>query len=399
MRKIVYLPTFLPRSEQRNLAANMKNFNFNSADAFSYSIFCGLSDVVGSEMECINIPPLGAYPRFNRKSCYKGSVEEDNGIVVKSIGYSTLYVYQYISIYKNVLKALRKEQYTEPIDMVVYSINIPVLKAAIKYRRDYSPQSKIIMIVPDLIEYSLEESVASKIKTAIIGDMNQLYREVDGFVFLTEAMNERVKTKHPYCVVEGIYNSKEVRKVVKPNDGLKRIFYSGMLYEKFGVKTLVDAFLRTTDKKYRLQLCGVGELEAYIQEVAQKDTRIEYYGLVPREKALTMQSEASLLVNPRTPEGEFTKYSFPSKNIEYLASGTPALLYELDGIPSEYYQFCFHLSNKELGSDILFRRIDQILAMPEESLNEMAMKAGHFITDNKNSRTQATKIVTLIRSL
>ncbi len=399
MRKIVYLSTYLPRAEKESLAADMKNFNFNSADAFSYSIFCGLSDVVGPMLDCINIPPLGAFPRFNKATYYKGFVEEDNGVVVKSIGYSTLYVYQYISIYKNVLKTLRKEQYTEPIDIVVYSINIPVLKAAIKYRRDYSPHSKIIMIVPDLIEYSLEESLASQIKTAIIGDMNQLYREVDGFVFLTEAMKDRVKTKSPYCVVEGIYNSRENRVVVKPNDGLKRIFYSGMLYEKFGVKTLVEAFLKTTDTNFRLQLCGVGELEMYIKEIAQKDSRIEYYGLMPREKVLTMQSEASLLVNPRTAEGEFTKYSFPSKNIEYLASGTPVLLYELDGIPSEYYQYCYHLSNNELGSDLLSKKIIQILSMPEETLIDMAVKASHFIKNYKNSRTQATKIVDLILSL
>ena len=38
-------------------------------------------------------------------------------------------------------------------------------------------------------------------------------------------------------------------------------------------------------------------------------------------------------VNPRQNNEEFTKYSFPSKTMEYLASGVPVVAYKLDGIP------------------------------------------------------------------
>lgn len=377
----------------------MKNFNFNSADAFSYSILCGFSDVLGGAIDCINIAPLGAYPRYNEIAYYKGGVEKDEKVLVESVNYSTFYVYQYFSIYKNVLGALVRKGYNQPIDIIIYSINVPVLKAAIKYKNKYSPKSKIVLIVPDLLEYSLEETLASKIKTAIIGDMRKIYDEVDGFVFLTEAMNERVRTKHPYCIVEGIYNQKEDRTVDKPDDGLKRIFYSGMLYDKFGVKTLVDAFTMTTDNKYRLQLCGVGELEGYIKEAAQKDSRIKYLGLLSRERALQMQSEATLLVNPRTPEGEFTKYSFPSKNIEYLVSGTPVLLYELPGIPEEYYKYCYHLTADEMGAANLYNKIEEILHLSDDVIRIKAAEAVQFIKTQKNAKKQAEKIIKLTESL
>lgn len=399
MRKTLYISTFLPRDQKECLAKKMRNFNFNSADAFSYSIFTGLAEVKSENMQCVNVAPLGAYPRYNELMRYPGGEYRDNGVTVKSVGYSTFYVYQYYSVYRNVLKELKKNKGVEPVDIVIYSINVPVLKAAIKYRRKYSPKSKIILIVPDLLEFSFEESLASKIKTFIIGDMNRLYYEVDGFVFLTEAMNERVKTSHPYCVVEGIYNSHEDRTVEKPKDGLKRIFYSGMLYEKFGVKNLVDAFMRTTDDSYRLQICGVGELEEYIRNVSQSDRRIELYGLLPREKALVMQSEATLLVNPRTPEGEFTKYSFPSKNIEYLVSGTPVLLYELPGIPQEYYDYCYHLTADEMDTPSLYSKIEEILHYPNDELNQKAADAAHFIQTQKNAKRQAEKIVNLVESL
>lgn len=399
MSKYIYISSFLPRTQKKQLALEMRNFNFNSADAFSYSIFCGLSSILGTGMECLNIAPLGAYPRFNSKHKYSGGFEVDNGVKVNSVGYSTFYVYQYFSIYKNLFKNLRKLNYQEPITFIIYSINIPVLMATIRYRNKMSPESKIILIVPDLLEYSLEESLASKIKTAIIGDMRKFYEEVDGFVFLTEAMNERVRTRHPYCIVEGIYNQEEHRTVDKSNDGLKRIFYSGMLYEKFGVKTLVDAFMMTSDKDYRLQLCGVGDLEEYIKKAARKDSRIEYLGLLSRERALQMQSEATLLVNPRTPEGEFTKYSFPSKNIEYLASGTPVLLYELPGIPTEYYEYCYCLTAEETDVVSLYNKIEEVIHLPDEELRLKAAEAAQFVRTMKNARKQTEKIVELAESL
>lgn len=45
--------------------------------------------------------------------------------------------------------------------------------------------------------------------------------------------------------------------------------------------------------------------------------------MVPNSGVLKAQSESEILVNPRNDNNEFTKYSFPSKVIEYLGSGTP----------------------------------------------------------------------------
>ena len=394
---IVYLSSFIPRTEKEAIASQMKNFNFNSADAFSYSLFSGFKENLGHHFQCITIPPLGAYPRYNKRAFYHGGLFKEDSIRVNSVGYSTFYIYQYYSIYANTLKCIRKNISPQNKNvLVVYSINIPVIKAAIEYRRQNAPDTKIVLIIPDLLEDSLEKSLASEIKKAIIGDMDNIYKEMDGFVLLSEPMNERLHTQKPYCIVEGLYNSSELRKIEKPTDGLKRIFYSGMLYEKFGVKNLIDAFLEIKDSDVRLQICGCGELESYIREKADIDKRITFLGLVPRNEALRLQSMATLLVNPRTPEGDFTKYSFPSKNIEYLVSGTPTLIYELEGIPSEYYNYCYHLGKNELGIQALKSKIEDILKKDAIELDQMAKNAALFIKNNKNAKAQTKKIIDLI---
>ena len=59
-------------------------------------------------------------------------------------------------------------------------------------------------------------------------------------------------------------------------------------------------------------------------------------GQVSLNEARALQKTADVLVNPRLNEGEYTKYSFPSKTMEYLSTGRPVVCYKLDGIPDEY---------------------------------------------------------------
>ena len=56
-------------------------------------------------------------------------------------------------------------------------------------------------------------------------------------------------------------------------------------------------------------------------------------GCVTNDEIVRLQCEATLLVNPRPSDKEFCKYSFPSKTIEYMASGTPVLMTKLPGVP------------------------------------------------------------------
>ena len=99
--------------------------------------------------------------------------------------------------------------------------------------------------------------------------------------------------------------------------------------------------MRTHSDDIELWLFGSGDMEKDITDYCKSDQRIKYFGMVPREKVVKFEKKAKLLVNPRPTNNEFTKYSFPSKTIEYMASGTPLLTTRLPGIPSEYFDHVF----------------------------------------------------------
>jgi glycosyltransferase involved in cell wall biosynthesis len=160
---------------------------------------------------------------------------------------------------------------------------------------------------------------------------------------------------------------------------------------------LLDAFEKITDLEYRLWICGEGELRKEIIKRSRRDPRIIYYGQIPRERVLQLQREATVLVNPRTSEGEFTKYSFPSKTMEYLASGTPSIIHKLPGIPDEYFKFCF--VPEEENSNGLYNMIVKVCEMESSELEIFGRKAQDFILKFKNPSYQCGKILLMLNQL
>ena len=398
---IIYVSTFMQPSNKQIFEAANKNYNPYSAHNLSYAIFEGLSNQINSDgLKVINIPPIGFWPRLSTLKNVPETEEIVNGIEIKSIGYKNLYLYQYRSIYVNLYKKLCKLSSQEDIIFLVYSLNIPVITSIERYRKKVNKKAKIVIIIPDFIEdvYS-GSSIKSIIKRKIMGNPTGIYNSANGYVLLTEQMTEKTGSCKPYCIVEGVYNETEKREKKQDNDGVFKIFYSGMLFEKFGVKMLVESFCRLANPKIKLQLCGCGDLESYIKEKSAIDSRIEYLGMLPRDEVLALQCEASLLVNPRQPTGEFTKFSFPSKTIEYMASGTPLLMYRLPGVPEEYYDYCFSIDNDNLEETDLYEELSRIIGLTPEKLKNLGKKARDYVIENKNSITQCSKIIALINSL
>lgn len=102
-------------------------------------------------------------------------------------------------------------------------------------------------------------------------------------------------------------------------------------------------------ENFRLKLFGSGPfVEKLKTKYTKKDSRIQYMGVAPNAEVVAAELDASLLVNPRPTHEEFTKYSFPSKNIEYMASGTPLLTTKLPGMPKEYYPYVFLIENESV---------------------------------------------------
>ena len=404
MINICLLFGIFPTSLKKEIENNSKGSIQYAADALQKSFISGVTAHFKS-VGIVNLPFISSFPRYYKKVfAPSGYVDEkQDGVIGKSLTYINVPFLKFLSKRWNAFAGLKEWGKNLPGKkiIVVYSAHSPLIKAAIRYKEHVDINTKIILIVPDLPEFmSQKRNVVIELLKKIDGhSLWTLYRKIDGFVLLTEYMRERLPIKDkPFRVIEGIFNPEDqLNSTKKSNRTKKTIFYGGTLARRYGIMNLVNAFVKVNNPDYILEICGMGDSQADICKIAESNPNVHYLGRLTREEVLRKQREASLLVNPRTPEGEFTRYSFPSKTMEYLASGVPTLLSKLPGIPDEYYNYCFAIS--ELGDDVLALKIKEILSMPEESLEEFGLRARDFIFSKKNPTVQCAKLSDLIRQI
>lgn len=212
----------------------------------------------------------------------------------------------------------------------------------------------------------------------------------DGYVLFTEPMNQKVNPfNKPYLVLEGIFNNTLNLDQVKKE---KAIMYAGTLAFEYGVKNILDVFEKIEDDHLQLWLFGDGDMKGYIEELCQRDSRVHFFGFKPREVVFEYEKKATLLVNIRNPQDEYTMYSFPSKTFEYMVSGTPFLTTKLKGIPEEYLQYLYIIEE----IDTLKQKIQDILSKSQKELNNFGLNSRMFVLKNKNSNIQTRKITEMI---
>jgi len=376
----------------------------NAPNAFQWSVIKGLFEN-DADFEVISFPWLPIFPiRYKKAYSPLYEMQYSGKKVGEMQPYCTVIGLKPFSIKwrlrREVERRLKTKSADEETVFLLYGINSFVTDAIIPLKKKY-PNVTIVAIITDLIDdafnYKTNNTFLKRIqvKREIIAQ-KESYKYIDKFILLTKAMEERIpEAIGRNIVVEGICDRALDDSVpVKADDGIRTVLYTGTLQKYVGIDAFVDAFLLTQNANYRLVICGAGPSELYIKEKADKDKRIIYKGVVPREKALLLQQEATVVVNPRKPTEEITKFSFPSKTIEYLSSGTPMIGYQLEGIPSEYYKYIYTPSG--MKAEEMASLIDEVLSKPLEELRERALSARRFISDNKSAKVQVEKIINFI---
>lgn len=256
---------------------------------------------------------------------------------------------------------------------------------------------KSIAIVTDLPGFVSDfQNRGNLIKTIINKVSHYILPKFNAYVLLTKEMNKVVNTRNkPYLIMEGLVdNSMKASNNSLKNKNNKRILlYAGGLHERNGIKKLIEAFLQLEGENLRFHIYGSGEMEKDMPYYMNLDNRIVYQGIFPNKVIVEKELEATLLVNPRPSNEEFTKYSFPSKNMEYMVSGTPIVTTPLPGMPIEYYDYVYLFDDETVHG--FLNTLRNLLSLNEEKLHKKGKQAKEFVLKNKNNMIQAKRILDL----
>jgi glycosyltransferase involved in cell wall biosynthesis len=346
----------------------------------------------------LSAPFIGSYPNASRISTFKAFSQPQT--LCTYVPFSNLWGYRNVSRARALKKAMSDFIATDDAQklILIYSAHTPFLEAA-AYAKKADPRIRICFYVPDLPNYMNLRSDRSWIydvaKKADIAKMNRLNRCVDSFVMLTGHMKEPLLVgDRPYRVVEGIVS--QIPETVSCASKLEKyIVYTGKLDGAFGVKELVDAMEKLEDPSYRLVLCGQGDSYGYAVQASQKDSRIMALGQVSPEIAAQWQRKAAVLINPRGNVGEYTKYSFPSKNVEYLLSGKPVVAYQLHGMPQCYREFLYLIDDEKPAVEAIQDALEQAVSDDPSHKEEKYRSFIRYAEQNLRAKRIAERIMEL----
>lgn len=396
--KLLYIGSFCEPSTDSLIRKRTKGHVTISGTTFQKALLSGFENLESKFDFIVNVPDIGSFPlRCNNPFFPRTDFQFAFMKGVNCAFFNITYLKKF-SIYQSVINEAKQWldlHRNEEITIIVYSLIYPYLKAAIDLKKHYS-NVKVCCIVLDLPEYFGDNSSIFRraLEKRSINKIYSLVPEIDSFVLLAEFMKDKLKVgTRPWCLLEGIYNPVEVVSQVKRK---KTILYTGKLDARFGIRDLIEAFIKIDDKEFSLWICGFGLDHSFVEAAAKNDSRITYWGLVDQKRVFEMQRQATLLINPRKGDAEYTKYSFPSKTMEYMASGTPTVMYRLPGLPIAYQEYLVLIPDN--SQERLTTLLQEWGGKDQTELDNLGKHARQFVLDNKSSVIQAKRLMEFLMS-
>lgn len=288
-----------------------------------------------------------------------------------------------VGVYFNVLKYGDKESFVICDGLSYLASKAAVLACKLK-------RLKSVVIITDLPEFfaGTDEKTVKR--------YNALFDKFTAYVVLTEKMIEKLGyINKPYVVLEGQVDSLEnkMQKIYK-KESKKVIMYAGTVQSQYGLKMLVEGFILANLSGYELHVYGNGDYAEEIDRISKVNSNVKHFPSQPNDVIVEKEKEAYILVNPRPADEEYTKYSFPSKNMEYMVSGTAVLTTSLPGMPEEYKQYVYLIENET--ADGVCKAFKKISELSEEDIISKGRLAREFVLSKKNNKMQTNRIIELI---
>ncbi|MDD3213745.1 MAG: glycosyltransferase [Eubacteriales bacterium] len=399
---VLFLTLLYHPEDEQNVSRLSRVGMQNQINTYQWAFIDGIKQnfAEGETLSILNSLPVGVFPLQYRKALLKGKIHSDG---IRELGCVNL---PYCKQRGRAWRAEREierwvSRSADNRTLLLYTQYLPYVQAVLAVKRRH-PDVKATVIVTDLPNElglsSGRKGLMKRIEHAMGERSLTLCRKLDGFVLLTAPMAEALALDEQYwTVIEGLVQENPLQPddIEAPADARPAVLYTGTLNRELGIGELLEAF-RGIDEA-QLWLCGRGDMQAEAQKAADEYDNIHYFGFVPQKTAMALQANAAALINPRTAEGEFTRYSFPSKTMEYLRSGKPVLCCKLEGIPDEYDAYLRYISPQNaLG---IQAAVKALLALPAQEQAAIGERGRAFVLQEKSSRAQGEKLVRFLRKV
>lgn len=398
--KILLLGSLISAAQMEQLNSNSKEKASVAPVNYETMLAKGLVEN-GAKVDALSVPAVAAFPHSIYKHIGKKQETIENNIQIQWVPFVNIQGLKQLTIKKNVEQLLEQwlQENKDVKDKVVlmYSIYPPYTESAVRLCKKYG--CHLSAVITDLPEYMYSwknmKGIRGWYSKRLSEKMLELQGRCDSYILFTKPMAAKMGIEDkPYMVSEGFCDASIFDDIPDQEKyPRKTIVYGGNLSRLYGIQNLVKGFMQT-DLDAELHLYGAGGDAAFIEECAKQDSRIKFFGRVDRKTLLVALKKAHLLVVNKPTADDYSNYSFSSKVLEYMASGTPLLTTKVGGMPEEYYDY-FYFFDEE-STEGIKSSLEKIVNFSDKQLRDKGISARAFAVKNKSYQYMTSTIVSFL---
>ncbi len=348
----------------------------------------------GIEVVAFGFLPAADFPHCSRIRFGRERYEQD-GVLGTTLPFYNLTGLKHLSRFVSVRRALRQWRGGAAFDAVlIHGVHSPLLWAGLNAGKIRGVPVVTVLTDPPSTRTALDNLAATALKVADRRLIGAALARMDGVVALADGLATDFAPGLPTLLMEGIAADPLEFPSSTTRMARHEVVYAGSLNAEYGVLDLLEAVTRSAGQ-WRLAVYGRGPLEDLVRERARQSARVHFGGMADAQQLQSVYEQARLLVNPRPPNTMIAGYSFPSKILEYMASGTAVLTTRLPGIPADYEP---HVTFSEPGAAGLARAIDRALQQPDV-LADIGAGGRDFILTTRGHAAQGERLRGFLQDL
>jgi glycosyltransferase involved in cell wall biosynthesis len=368
-----------------------------AGNMFQLGLVTGLQRA-GVRVTVLGFAPASAFPR-SRRIWIRGGVEKvSDQVETRLVGYVNLVLLKQLWVGVAIgLRLLAWGWRARRGRRVVYEYNLTMPPGLIVWTFARAAGARVFaslndvnvpgQTVPDTLPFQLDFKA-----------QGWAIRLLDGLVVVADQIARDFAPGRRYLRLDGGIRAEAFAPAEPPPADPDRPFViatAGSLDKVNGIAELLAAFALLRGDRFRLRIAGTGPLAEQVRVAAARDARIEYLGFQDFAAVLELYRRADLLVNLRLTKALDTRYFFPSKLMEFLASGVPVLTTCTGHVKEEYGAFAL-LAEEETPESVA-AVIARIAELPEDARRGIGARARTYMLTEKTWDAQGARLARFIR--
>jgi glycosyltransferase involved in cell wall biosynthesis len=349
----------------------------------------------GVEVDLVVAEPVADFPH-NRRLLIRGQHFTEAGVAGRSVSFVNLPAVKNLTRYWSGRRAARLVGVKNADAVLVHGVHSAFLWLALGLGKRHGIPTVAVLTDAPSLHTKFDNALTSLLKRLDRRLILAALRRLDGVVALTPGLSE-LAAGRPAMLMEGIAISpRDVDGApLRTVDDLPRVVYAGGLSAEYGVLDLLDS-VEQASEVWTLEFFGRGPAVAAIQEAERQGLRVAYRGSVAPDEMARVYASSDVLVNPRPPHGALAHQAFPSKLLEYLASGVPVVTTELPTLPRDYLD---HVTLAASSPPGLAAAIDGLVRAGSPSRERLGSDAKEFILRTRGVERQGERLKSFIADL